>query len=113
MNEDRYDIQNLPISERTYKGLSSENIDYISVVGRMLIVQDTLSVTVIQNLEETISKQNYQILERLTAIEKRLDAFDDYSSLKETVIRHGFTAIITIIITVAVILVIHPFLVNN
>jgi hypothetical protein len=36
----RYELKNLPISEATFKGLTPENIDYISAVGRMLLVQD-------------------------------------------------------------------------
>jgi hypothetical protein len=112
MDENRYDIQNLPISNKTYEGLTSENINYIGVVGRMLLVQDKLSVKTIEDLQQVISDQNYEILSRLTAIEKRLDAFDTYSSLKETVMRHGFTAIVTIIVTTALVFLMHSFIVN-
>lgn len=38
--KNRYELDNLPISEETRKGLTPENINYIGAVGRMLLLQD-------------------------------------------------------------------------
>ena len=49
--KNRYDLDKIPISEETRKGLTSENINYIGAVGRMLAVQD-------QFIEDTLASQS-------------------------------------------------------
>ena len=50
-NKNRYNIENLPISDMTHEGLTPENINYIGAIGRMLAVQD-------QFIEDTLASQS-------------------------------------------------------
>lgn len=55
----RYEINNLPISEETRKGLTQENINYIGAVGRMLSLQDDF-------IETTLAEQNKAMFTAVT-----------------------------------------------
>lgn len=57
----RYDFENLPISEETRKGLTTENINYIGAVGRMMLLQDLF-------IEDTIAAQSKTMF---TAIDRQ------------------------------------------
>ena len=49
--KNRYNLENLPISDITREGLTPENINYIGAVGRMLCLQDEF-------IEDTVDKQS-------------------------------------------------------
>jgi uncharacterized protein YjbJ (UPF0337 family) len=66
--KDRYDINNIPISEKTYKGLSTENINMLGAIGRMLSLQDEFIGDILGEIKEAIVK----ITQRLDIIETRL-----------------------------------------
>lgn len=53
MSDDRYDINKLPISPETRKGLSKENINHLSAVGRMLSLQDLVYEEQFQQISAT------------------------------------------------------------
>src|ERR1035437_7898172 len=57
--KNRYELENLPISEETRKGLTQENINYIGAVGRMLSLQDDF-------IEESIANQSKAMFLSLT-----------------------------------------------
>jgi hypothetical protein len=64
--KNRYELENLPLGEETRKGLTSENINYIGAVGRMLSLQDDFIETTLGDQTRTvfaeISKQNKIIM---------------------------------------------------
>lgn len=64
--KNRYDLDKIPISEETRKGLTSENINYIGAVGRMLSLQDDfIENTLVSQTKivfNEISKQNKTIM---------------------------------------------------
>jgi hypothetical protein len=64
----RYDLENLPISEATRKGLTPENINYIGAVGRMLSLQDEVYEEQFDKIVGLLKKIN----ERLDKIDKKL-----------------------------------------
>ena len=39
-DENRYEIENLPISQKTFDGLSHDGINLLGAIGRMLKIQD-------------------------------------------------------------------------
>jgi uncharacterized protein Yka (UPF0111/DUF47 family) len=51
--KDRYNIEKLPISDKTRDGLTPENINYIGAIGRMLSLQDEF---IEQTYEDSITK---------------------------------------------------------
>ena len=59
----KYDLENLTISEKTRKGLTEENINYIGAVGRMLSLQD---LTTEETIGEAIKAQTKLMLESIT-----------------------------------------------
>lgn len=62
----RYELNSLPITEETFKGLTPENINYIGAIGRMLSVQDDFIETTLVDQTKVvfaeISKQNKTIM---------------------------------------------------
>ena len=54
----RYDIETLPISEATRKGLTAENINYIGAIGRMLSLQDNVYEEQFERMLSLISAQS-------------------------------------------------------
>jgi hypothetical protein len=73
----RYDLKNLPISEETRKGLTTENINYIGAVGRMLLVQDEFIEGILVDIQKTlvgINKRLDIIEQRLTFAEEKVTA---------------------------------------
>ena len=94
-NNERYDLNNLPISDKTREGLTPENINYIGAVGRMLLLQDNYNEKLIDqiaiDLAEVTTATNAKIFKLLEdqhtlilaiktdigAIKRRLDIIED------------------------------------
>ena len=55
--KNRYDFENLPISEETRKGLTSENINQIGTIGRMLSLQDEVYEDAFEKLTAMLTKR--------------------------------------------------------
>jgi hypothetical protein len=105
IRKSRYDLENLPISQKTKDGLTKENIEYIGAIGRMLSLQDDA-------IEEFLQKQTNVLNLRFDSIEKRLDIIEQgaterekrlsylekRASLPYMVIRYGIVTFIGIII---------------
>jgi hypothetical protein len=72
----RYDIDNIPISQKTRDGLTPENINYIGTIGRMLSLQDEV-------IEEILDKHLTAINIRFDSIEKRLLSIETGASDRE------------------------------
>jgi len=118
--KDRYDIDNLPISETTRKGLTKENINAIGTIGRMLSLQDDFLEDLLLGISNTIHK----IELRLDAIELRLDKIEinledkesrlkileRYMSPYSTFMRIGLGVVVGIFISVISFVMIHPYL---
>ena len=63
--KDRYNIENLPISDKTREGFTPENINYIGAVGRMLSLQD-------QFIEDTLGRQTKAVFEEISKQNKTI-----------------------------------------
>lgn len=53
----RYDIETLPISEKTREGLSSDNINTLGAIGRMLSLQDDVYEERFEKLNRVLINQ--------------------------------------------------------
>ena len=117
---DRYDIENLPISDKTREGLTPENINQLGAVGRMLSLQDDFIENILTGIQITIEK----IEKRLDAIEARLDKIENNLDAQDTrlvlvekhiawpntFLRIGFGVLIGIGIAITLMVIIHPYL---
>ena len=83
---DRYNFENLPISEKTRKGLTDENINYIGAVGRMLSLQDDFIEGILGDIHRTL----VSIELRLDTIEQRLTTAEEKA---EVAVRTAETAV--------------------
>ena len=83
---DRYNFENLPISDQTKAGLTKENIDQISTIGRMLSLQDDFIESILKSIHGTvvnIEKVLLTIDGRLNSIETRLTQAEEKVSIEE------------------------------
>lgn len=101
----RYDLDNIPISDHTKKGLTSDNIYYIGAIGRMLSIQDEVIAEIIDAQTEKFELRFNGIDKRLDLIEmnlsdkeKRLVYLEHYASWGHTVIRHLIAIIVGVLI---------------
>lgn len=78
---DRYNIENLPISDKTSQGMNL-NINDISIIGRMLAVQDEVYEDSFRQLNDLIKSQN-ALLETNNKLVKW--SVDELKSLKLSV----------------------------
>jgi hypothetical protein len=62
---DRYKIERLPITKKTYEGLSQDGINLIGAIGRMLKIQD-----------DYLDERFDQLFLRLDAIDTKLESHD-------------------------------------
>jgi hypothetical protein len=118
--KDRYDIDKIPISDKTRQGLTDNNINLIGAVGRMLSLQDDFIEDILIGIQQTVGK----IEKRLDAIELRLDNIEESLVDKEgrlraiehhigpgaTFIRVGFGVLIGVIFSIVAFIFIHPYL---
>jgi hypothetical protein len=72
----RYDFENLPISQKTRDGLTSENINYLSAVGRMLSLQDDVYDDKFEEIIKLIKDQTAEFNRRFDSIDRRLDSLE-------------------------------------
>lgn len=82
-NVSRYDLNNLPLSEETRKGLTPENINYIGAVGRMLSLQDDVYDDQFEKIIKLLEEQNKEFRKRFDAIEARLDMIEKGANDRE------------------------------
>ena len=80
-NKNRYEFEGLPISEETRKGLTTENINYIGAVGRMLSLQDDFIETTIGDQTKAMFAEIKKLNKLIMAIQHLL--FDIQEELKD------------------------------
>lgn len=76
-NLNRYDIDNLPITKATFDGLSEENINQISTIGRMLLLQDEFQEEQTKKIIDRLDKQKEDFDKRFDAIDIRFTSIDE------------------------------------
>ena len=72
----RYDLVNLPISDITRKGLTTENINYIGVVGRMLSLQDDIYEEHLDKIAILLEKQSCVLNQLMTDVRELKEKVD-------------------------------------